>query len=74
MDAKINTKEVDISIDDQPKLAKIGDYSIEEQTAEIVNVLKEYQDVFARDYKDLKGIFQEMGEMKIKLFLDAKTC
>ena len=26
MDAKINTKEVDISINDRPKLAKIGDY------------------------------------------------
>ena len=26
LDAKVKTKEVDISNDDQPKLAKIGDY------------------------------------------------
>ena len=30
-------------------------------------MLKEYQDVFARDYKDLKGLVEEMGEMKIDL-------
>ena len=26
MDAKVKTKEVDISNDDRPKIAKIGDY------------------------------------------------
>ena len=30
-------------------------------------MLKEYQDVFARDYKDLKGLVKEMGEMNIDL-------
>jgi hypothetical protein len=34
---------------------------------DIVNLLKEYQDVFSRDYKDLKGLVEEMGEMKIEL-------
>lgn len=48
MHAKIKTKEVDISIEGHPKLSKIEDYWIEEQTAEIVNLLKEYQGVFAR--------------------------
>ena len=65
LDAKVNTKEVDISNDDWPKLAKIGDYWNEQQTAEIITLLREFQDVFARDYKDLKGLVQEMGEMKI---------
>ena len=46
-------------------MAKIGDYWSEEQTTEIVKLLKEFQDVFARDYKDLKGLVHEMGEMKI---------
>ena len=59
------TKEVDISNDDRPKLEKIGDYWNEQQTTEIVNLLREFQYVFARDYKDLKGLVQEMGEMKI---------
>ena len=65
LDAKVRTKEVDISNDDRPKIAKIGDYWNEQQTAEIVTLLREFQDVFARDYKDLKGLVQEMGEMKI---------
>ena len=64
LDAKVKTKEVDISNDDRPKIAKIGDYWNEQQTTEIVNLLREFQDVFARDYKDIKGIVQEMGEMK----------
>ena len=65
LDAKVKTKEVNISNDDRPKLAKIGDYWNEQQTTEIVNLLKEFQDVFDRDYKDLKGLVQEMGEIKI---------
>ena len=48
-------------------MAKIGDYWNEEQMTEIVNLLKEFQDVFARDYKDLKDLVHEMGEMKIDI-------
>ena len=40
MDAKIKTKEFDISNDDRPKMAKIGNYWSEEQMTEIVNLLK----------------------------------
>ena len=72
MDAKVKTKEVDISNDDRPKMTRIGDYWNNEQTAEIVNLLKELQDVFAQDYKDLKGLVQEMGEMKIYIKPDAR--
>ena len=61
----MKTKEVDILNDDRPKIAKIGDYWNEHQTTAIINLLREFQDVFARDYKDLKGLVQEMGEMKI---------
>ena len=57
LDAKFKTKEFDISNDDRPKMAKIGDYWREEQTTEIVNLLKEFQDVFDQDYKYLKGLF-----------------
>ena len=50
-------------------MANIGDYWSEEQTTEIVHLLKEFQDVFATDYKDLKGLVHEMGEMKLILNL-----
>ena len=67
MDANIKIKEVNIANEGQQKMAKIGDYWSKQQTTEIVDLLKEYQDVFARDYKDLKGLVEEMGEMKIDL-------
>lgn len=53
-------------------LAKRGSFWSEEKTTKIVNLLKEYQDVFVRDYKDLKGLVQEMGEMKINILSDEK--
>ena len=60
LDAKVKTRQVDISNDDRPKMAKIGDYWNEEQTTKAVNLLKEFQDVFARDYTDLKVLVHEM--------------
>ena len=38
--AKVKTKEFDMSNDDRPKMAKIGNYWSEEQTIEIGNLLK----------------------------------
>ena len=72
LDVKVKIKEVDISNDDRPKIAKIGDYWTEAQTTKIVNLLKEFQDVFDRDYKDLKGLVHEMGEMKIEIKPDVR--
>jgi hypothetical protein len=37
-----------------------------------VDLFKEYQEIFARDYKDIKGLVEEMGEMKIELVLGEK--
>lgn len=70
MDSQIRTKEVDISTNNHPNLAKIGDYQPAEKTTKIVNLLKQYEDFFSRDYKYLKGRVHEMGEMKIQLLLD----
>ena len=67
MDAKIKIKEVNIANEGQPKMARIGDYLSDQQTTQIIDLLKEYQYVFARDYKDLKGLIEEIGEIKIDL-------
>ena len=72
MDSKIKTKEFDISNDERPKMARIGNYQSEEKMTEIVNLMKEFQDLFARDYKYIKGLVHEMGGMKIKIKLDAR--
>ena len=45
-------------------MAKIGDYWSEEQTTEIVNLLKEFQDVFSRYYKDVNGLVHEMRVLR----------
>ena len=49
MDAQIKMKEFDISNYDRPKMAKIGYYWSEQHTIEIVNLLKQYQDVFSHN-------------------------
>ena len=60
MDASIKIKEVNIAKEGQLKMARIGDYWSDQQTTEIVDLLKEYQDVFSRDYKDLKGLVEKL--------------
>ena len=72
MDANVKTIEIDISNDKRPKMARIDNCWSEEQTTKIVNLLKEFQDVFARDYKDLKGLVKEMGEIKIDIKPEAR--
>ena len=52
-------------------MARIDDYLSEKKTTKIVDLLREYKDVFARDYKNLKGLVEEMGEMKIDLLPNA---
>ena len=71
MDAKIKIKEVNIAKEGQPKMARIIDNWSEQQKIEIVDLLEDYQDVFARDYKDLNGLVSEMGQMKIDLLPEA---
>jgi hypothetical protein len=67
MDAEIKTKNLTYLMMIDQKWYRIGDYWTDKKTTDIVNLLKEYQDVFAHDYKDLKGLVEEMGEMNIEL-------
>lgn len=71
MDAKIKIKEINIGTEGQPKMPRIGYYWPDQHTTKIIDLLKEYIDVFARNYKDLKGLFEEMEEMKIDLLPEA---
>jgi hypothetical protein len=68
-DVEIKTKEFNISNNDSPKMARVGDYWIEKETTDIVELLTEYQEIFAQDYKYIKGLVEEMGEIKIELIL-----
>ena len=42
LDAEIKYREVDISTDGRPKIAKIGDYWSEEQVTEVTGLLREF--------------------------------
>ena len=72
MNATTKTKEVDISNENRTKLAKIEDYWSEKQTTEILNLLKEYHDVFSWSYEEIPGINPCIVEHEIKTYLNVK--
>ena len=40
--------------------------------AKITDLLHEFQDLFPTNFSEMKGILEDLGEMKIPLELDAK--
>ena len=63
---------VNIGLPENPKFTNIGDYWDEEMVAKITNLLHEYQDLFPTNFSEMKGIVDDLGEMKILLRPDAK--
>lgn len=61
-DKEIKIKKVNIS---NVKIENIGDYQDFSQLAKIFTLLQEFWDVFAKDFKDMKGIIKELGAMNI---------
>jgi hypothetical protein len=45
----------------------VGDYWDEKTIQEIQSLLREYEDLFAKTFSELKGTKGVMGEMKIKM-------
>jgi CTP:phosphocholine cytidylyltransferase-like protein len=58
---------VNIGSEDHPKIASIGDYWDEQTMTEIQALLHEYEDLFLKNFSELKGIKGNLGEMKIEL-------
>ena len=48
-------------------MAKIGDYSNEEIVGKVVELLTEYQDLFPKNFSELKGMTGDLGIMHITL-------
>ncbi|KAH9290065.1 hypothetical protein KI387_034182, partial [Taxus chinensis] len=63
----IKTKRVNIGIDTEPKESIIRDYWLDSELEKIIELLRDYQDLFPRGYHELKGMHESLGEMKIKL-------
>ena len=68
----LKLKEVNIGTNEQPKLAKIGDYWDDDIVGNIAELLTKYQDQFPTNISELKGIVGDLGVMKITLKPDAR--
>ena len=53
-------------------MASIGDYWDEQTLERIIELLHEYNDLFPTTFTEMKDITRELGEMKIRLRLDAR--
>ena len=67
----LKLKEVNIGTEENPKLAKIGDYWDDDIVGKIAELLTEYQDLFPMNLSKLKGIVGDLGVSKITLKPDA---
>jgi hypothetical protein len=63
----IKVKKVNIGTIENPKMANIGDYWDEKMIESIIELLREYNDLFPTTFTEMKGIAGELGEMKIPL-------
>lgn len=69
----VRTKQVNIGTEVEPKFMKIGDYRDDVTVHKIVELLREYQDLFPTKFTDLKGIIRVLRVMKITLKPNVKT-
>ena len=50
----------------------VGDYWDEETVSQVVNLFKEYQDIFLSIFSKMKEIVGKLGDMRIQMCLDVK--
>jgi len=68
----IKTKKHSIGIEEAPKMVVIGNYWDKETVTQVVDLLKEYEDIFPRRFLEMKGITRSLWDMKFQLKPDAK--
>jgi hypothetical protein len=65
-------KKVNIWTEEKPKRANIEDYWDSETMEKITELVCEYTDLFPTTFSEMKGVAEELGEMKIPIILDAR--
>jgi hypothetical protein len=70
--ALIKVKKLNIGTTENPKMASIGDYWDEQIVERIIDLLREYNDLFPTIFIEMKGIAGDIGEMKIPLKHEAR--
>jgi hypothetical protein len=68
----IKTKKHNIGTEEAPKMAIIGEYWDKKTITQVIDLLKEHEDLFPWSFYEMKGIVGSLGAMKIQLKLDAK--
>jgi hypothetical protein len=70
--ASIKVKKVNIGTTENPKMASIGEYWDERIVESIIELMREYNDLFPTTFTKMKGIVGELGEMNIPLKAEAR--
>ena len=65
-------KKVNIGTEETPKITSIGNYWDDKTIGQVVDLLREYQDLFPTKFEDMKGILGDLGVMRIPLKEGAK--
>lgn len=68
----LKTKQVNIGMKEEPKYATLGDYWDDATMEKVIDLVREYQDLFSTKITELKVILGDLGVMKITLKSDAK--
>ena len=64
--------EINIGIDKDPKLIKIGKGTSEKEMNELINLVKEYRDVFYFNYDEIKSYQKDVFQHTIPLKQEIK--
>ena len=64
--------EINIGSDKNPKLIKIGKGTSEKESNDLINLVKEYRDVFAFSYDELKAYREDVFQHTIPLKQETK--
>ena len=57
--------EVNIGTDQNPKIIKIGKGTSQKERNELINLVKEYRDVFAFTYDELKAYREDLQKLNL---------
>ena len=66
------TKEMNLGTEERPKQVQISVCLEPDEESKILEVLREYQDVFASDYNDMPGLAPDLVEHRIPLEENAR--
>ena len=61
-----------IGIETNPKMAIVGDYWDEVIVSQVIDLIKEYEDMFPSTFSKIKGIVGDICEINIQLKPDEK--